>query len=92
MRAAERAAAILALRKQAQDALAEIRKLTEDCPHDELLRVRPSGGMSVYCAGCGKPLGWYCPNNPNRGIPVCEYNWDTHGENCVHCGAPEERK
>lgn len=43
----------------------------------------------VWCAICGKDGGFYCPVNFS-----CEYDRDDEngGEDCIHCGAPHERK
>lgn len=42
---------------------------------------------SVSCAVCGVGFGWFCPSNPKQ---YCEYG--EHGEDCIHCGQPSERK
>ncbi len=47
------------------------------------------GCFSMSCAVCGKDLGWHCPVNPKG---YCEYDWKKHGENCIHCHIPKERK
>lgn len=47
------------------------------------------GSYSMSCAICGKDLGWHCPVNPKQ---YCEYDYEKHGENCIHCHIPEERK
>ena len=46
---------------------------------------------SVHCMVCGKRGGWYCPVNPTG---QCQYDYeiDPLGDNCVHCGNPDERK
>ncbi len=46
---------------------------------------------SAVCIDCGKDFGWYCPKNPDPKKPYCEYD-EKHGESCIHCGLPEERK
>ena len=41
------------------------------------------------CEECGEDLGWSCPKNPKG---FCEYDFPKSGEECIHCGEPEERK
>ena len=45
----------------------------------------------AVCIVCGKDFGWYCTENPDPKKPYCEYDRE-HGECCIHCGLPEERK
>lgn len=40
----------------------------------------------AVCSICGSQFGWYCDKSPTH---HCEYEV---GENCIHCGQPEERK
>lgn len=57
--------------------------------HDGLPENWNDGCFSVSCSICGKDFGWHCPVNPKQ---YCEYNYKVNGENCIHCGIPEERK
>jgi len=47
---------------------------------------------AAVCKKCNKHFGWWCPDRPDKSKPWCEYNWETHGEDCIYCGQPEERK
>lgn len=53
------------------------------CKHD----AKVKSGESCKCAVCNLNLGWWCPETKGP----CEYD-DEHGENCIHCGEPDERK
>lgn len=46
-------------------------------------------GLRACCVICVHDGGWYCPESPSH---ACEYDWETNGENCVHCGEPKVRK
>lgn len=66
-----------------------LKSLQDSCQHrivpDDPEWLDASGRI---CAECGyKFFDWYCPDNPPT--HACEY---THGEYCIHCGDPEERK
>ncbi len=45
-------------------------------------------GMSAECLVCRNSFGWFCPDSVDG---ICEYDME-HGEWCIHCGDPEERK
>jgi len=55
----------------------------ESCSHT----VSEDKFGSATCFRCGKDFGWYCKISPKH---FCEYN--DGDEDCIHCGAPEERK
>lgn len=42
--------------------------------------------ISAVCLVCGAGFGWRCKVSPTG---HCEY---TDGEECAHCGMPDERK
>ena len=47
-----------------------------------------SGSSTVYCQICDEDFGWACAKGPKG---YCEYD-DKHGEDCIYCGQPSERK
>lgn len=72
-------------KKEKKEAEMKLMTLIYSCDHET---VNNSHG-SAECDICGEDLGWYCEKNPMK---TCEYNWETHGEDCIHCGNPNERK
>ena len=61
----------------------ELGELIRSCSHEHVI----DDDETAFCKDCGRGLGWYCPDNPTH---VCEYGED--GEDCIHCGQPDERK
>jgi len=64
---------------------AEESRIIGECQHDI---VKNAVCGSATCSICGVGLGWYCEESPDK---HCHYD-NKHGEECIYCGAPEERK
>lgn len=62
-----------------------IKSLRKKCKHEKL-DITWYG--TATCKICGEEFDWYCPTSPTL---ECEYDND-HGEDCIYCGQPEERK
>jgi len=71
------------MRHQLQFIDREIALLQDACLHQI---VQDALTTAAYCLVCGKRFGWWCPASSNH---CCEYIDD---EECIHCGAPEERR
>jgi hypothetical protein len=82
-------------RNALEEAQRKFYEIEHKCTHPVLQvnRWRDDTGV-VHCAICGKDFGWWCPDNPDRKKPYCEYDdeKDHIHDDCIHCGAPEERK
>lgn len=57
----------------------------------EKLKTNKWSSCGAICVICEKDFGWFCSKNPDPKKPYCEYD-RTHGESCIHCGMPSERK
>lgn len=57
--------------------------IKRECPHHIIKDDRYGGAV---CSTCGSQFGWWCDRSP---VHHCEYEM---GEDCIHCGLPEERK
>lgn len=64
-------------------------QLKANCPHSllEISMSHDDVGI-VRCVICGKRFGWFCPKSPDK---YCHYDRE-HGESCIYCGQPGERK
>jgi len=62
---------------------AAISQIKRHCSH--VIVKDPRCDIAV-CSTCGIQFTWYCDKSP---VHHCEYEM---GENCIHCGQPEERK
>ena len=75
-----------------RESLNEIQKLLwaaeKEC-REHVYAAYSDYAAAVCCVICGKHGGWYCPESPSH---ACEYDWKMRGENCIHCGEPQERK
>lgn len=75
---------IAGLNKRVSELQQQMTDIQKACVHTP---YKTSYG-SALCQHCQKRLGWWCYISPKN---YCEYD-DKHGENCIHCGEPEERK
>lgn len=75
----ERIASALSEMERAKEAYLALKRQCQD-------HIFIQDGDSAVCAICAEDGGWWCPDSD---IHVCTYE---HGEYCIHCGAPEERK
>ncbi|MGX1195744.1 hypothetical protein [Metabacillus sp. SLBN-84] len=66
----------------------KLQQLLDSCEHETVVKLSCD---SAQCDICQENLGWYCPD-PRNPVRTCEYDWDENGEDCIYCGAPEERK
>jgi hypothetical protein len=57
-------------------------KKSDSCKH----RIYEDEDGQAICIECCKYFGWYCQISTKH---FCEYEGD---EECIHCGAPEERQ
>lgn len=60
--------------------------------HEDWIKSYPKADpndASMFCQDCDTGFGWFCPDSPQG---YCVYDWEKHGENCIYCGNPEERK
>jgi hypothetical protein len=81
--------AIVEARKVATNASRHLQNLESHCPHSvlEIHKWREETGI-VRCSICNKDFGWWCPESLDH---YCHYD-DEHGEYCIYCGVPDERK
>ena len=56
-------------------------------PYDPDDKWFSSGAICIICGDTAS--GWYCHISPTK---QCQYHPESHGESCIHCGQPEERK
>jgi hypothetical protein len=64
----------------------------KDCQHEfEKVFGFKDDEISSFmrCKICGHHAGWWCPKSEDH---ICHYNYKTHGEGCIYCHLPEERK
>ena len=71
--------------KEKDEASRKLARLMIACTHEKIKKSY----ASAVCDTCGRDFGWFCPKSSDN---ACEYNWETHGEDCIYCGQPEERK
>jgi hypothetical protein len=65
----------------------KLRELQRSCAH-AFVPSHSGDSPSCHCKHCGTSGGWHCPQSPDG---QCHYD-ERHGECCIHCGEPEERK
>ncbi len=87
----ERKEAIEELRKKGDEISRKLKHLIDTCEHSTcyILVNRYNGKvelLSMTCDTCGTHMGWYCKKSPDG---VCHY---ADSEECIYCGASEERK
>ena len=88
--------------QNARGTASALRYKCEKAGHVVKVKTKPSyvGGKGEYkwedwgsaqCEVCGVGLGWYCTESPKH---YCEYDPtdENAGDDCIHCGEPEERK
>jgi hypothetical protein len=47
---------------------------------------------AVMCEICGEHGGWWCPDSEDHHCNYEQADGTFDSDNCIHCGAPDERK